>query len=140
MVKRESFGWESANVALLRPAAAGLRRAGALLLLTPRAQSPDRSAGQTPTRVGVETHPAFAGHAYAWTRNAKEDWLLEIRIGNRANDAGWVASGDRVGGDIFGYDGAGADDDAVTQGDSFENDGARADKATATDFDRLGVF
>ena len=76
----------------------------------------------------------------AQTRNAKEDWLLEIRIGNRANDAGRVAGGDRVGWDIICDNGAGADDDAVTQGDSFENDGARADKATATDFDRLGVF
>ena len=32
---------------------------------------------------------------------AKEDWLLEIRIGSRANDASWVTDGDRVGGDIF---------------------------------------
>ena len=34
--------------------------------LWPR-RRPRRWSGQ----VGVETHPAFAGHAYAWTRNAK---------------------------------------------------------------------
>ena len=34
-------------------------------------------------------------------KDGKEDWLLEIRIWNRANDAGWVTGGDRVGGDIF---------------------------------------
>ena len=53
-----------------------------------------RSAFPAPTRVGVETHPAFAGHANAWTRKGKEDWLLEIRIGKRAKDAGWVTGGD----------------------------------------------
>ena len=34
-------------------------------------------------------------------KDGKEDWLLEIRIGKRANDAGRVTSSDRVGGDIF---------------------------------------
>ena len=34
-------------------------------------------------------------------KDGKEDWLLEIRIGKRANHAGWVTGGDRVGGDIF---------------------------------------
>jgi hypothetical protein len=34
-------------------------------------------------------------------KDGKEDWLLEIRIGNRANDAGWVASGDRECGEVF---------------------------------------
>ena len=43
--------------------------------------------------------------------DAKEDWLLEIRIGKRANDSGRVSGGHRVGGDIFGDDGASADDD-----------------------------
>jgi len=61
---------------------------------------------------GVKAHPAFAGHAYAWTRNAKEDWLLQIRIGNRANDASRVAGSDREGGDIFGNDGAGTENNA----------------------------
>ena len=32
---------------------------------------------------------------------AKEDWLLEIRIWNRADDTSRVARRDRVGGDIF---------------------------------------
>jgi len=53
-----------------------------------------RSAFPAPTRVGVETHPAFAGHSYAWTRKGKEDWLLEIRIGSRADDTGRVAGRD----------------------------------------------
>ena len=54
-------------------------------------------------------------------KDGKEDWLLEIRIGNRANDTGRVAGGDRVGGDIFGDDGTGADDNAVTQGNALNN-------------------
>ena len=56
-------------------------------------------------------------------KDGKEYWLLEIRAGNRANDAGWVAGSDREGGDIFGNDGAGADDDTVTQGDTLKNYG-----------------
>jgi len=36
-----------------------------------------REGRKAPTRVGVETHPAFAGHAYAWTRNAKEFQMWE---------------------------------------------------------------
>ena len=47
-------------------------------------------------------------------KDGKEDWLLEISIGNRADDTGRVAGSDRVGGDIFGDDGAGADDNSVT--------------------------
>ena len=57
-----------------------------------------------------------------------------------ANNASRVASGDRVGGDIFCDDGAGADNDTVTQGDSFENDGASSNEAAAADFHRFGVF
>lgn len=67
-------------------------------------------------------------------------WLLEIRIGNRADDTGRVARSNRVGGDIFGNDGAGADDNAITQGDAFENDGAGANKTAATNLYWLGVF
>ena len=48
---------------------------------------------------------------------------MEIRIGNRADDAGRVAGGDRVGGDIFGDDGTGADDNSVTQCDTLKNYG-----------------
>ena len=44
--------------------------------------APYYCARQAPTRVGAQT------------RNAKEDWLLEIGIGNRANNASWVAGGD----------------------------------------------
>ena len=54
-------------------------------------------------------------------KDGKADWLLEIRIGNRANDAGRVSGGDRVGGDIFCYDGASADDGSITQGDALKN-------------------
>ena len=56
---------------------------------------------------------------------------MEIRIGNRADDTGRVAGGDREGGDIFGDDGASADDDSVTQSDAFENDGAGPNKTAA---------
>ena len=34
-------------------------------------------------------------------KDGKEDWLLEIRIGNRANDASRVARRDRECGEIF---------------------------------------
>ena len=95
----------------------------------PKGAKPRQECGAGPARVRGKS-----------AEDAKEDWLLEIRIGNRANDAGWVARRDRVGRDIFGYDGAGADDDAVTQGDSFENNGARADEAAAADFHRFGIF
>ena len=54
-------------------------------------------------------------------KDGKEDWLLEIRIGNRANGAGRVSCGHREGGDIFGYDGASADDGSITQGDALKN-------------------
>jgi len=55
--------------------------------------------------------PAVAGRAHARMLNF---WLLEIRIGNRANNASWVAGRDRVGGDILRDDGASANDDAVS--------------------------
>ena len=73
-------------------------------------------------------------------KDGKEDWLLEIRIGNRANDAGRVSGGDRVGGDIFCDDGASANDNAVTQGDSFEDDGSGTNKTATADFYRFRVF
>ena len=43
-----------------------------------------------------------------------------------ANDASRVAGSDRESGDIFGNDGAGADDDTVTQGDTLKNYGTRS--------------
>ena len=113
--------FEGAPSTLLTRFAEELRRAGALLLLTSCIPGPDAGRGRD-------------------AKGGKEDLLLEIRIGNRADDARRVTGGDRVGGDIFGDDGTGADDDAVAQGDSFENDGARADKAAAADFNRFGVF
>jgi len=70
-------------------------------------------------------------------KDGNEDWLLEIRIGNCANDAGRVTGSDRVGGEIFRDDGAGADDDSVTQCDTLKNDGAGTNKTAAADFDRL---
>lgn len=39
---------------------------------------------------------------------------LRLRGRDSANDASWVARRDGVGRDIFGDDGAGADDDSVT--------------------------
>ena len=70
-------------------------------------------------------------------KDGKEDWLLEIRIGNCANDAGRVTGNDRVGGDIFRDDGAGADDDSVAQRDTLKNDRAGANKTAAADSHRL---
>ena len=72
-------------------------------------------------------------------KDGKEEWLLEIRIGNRANDAGRVSGGHRVGGDIFSYDGASANDDSVTQGDALENHGTRPNETAATNLYGLGV-
>ena len=34
-------------------------------------------------------------------KDGKEDWLLDIRVGNRANDASRVAGSDQEGGDII---------------------------------------
>lgn len=55
-------------------------------------------------------------------------------IGDGADDTGGVTCGDGIGWDIFSNYGAGADNDAVTQGDPFENDGASANKAATADF------
>ena len=45
--------------------------------------APYYCARQAPTRVRGKG-----------AKDGKEDWLLEIRIGNRANNASWVAGGD----------------------------------------------
>jgi len=50
----------------------------------------DKGTGQAPTRARGKG-----------AKDGKEDWLLQIRLGNRANDAGRVSGGHRVGGDIF---------------------------------------
>ena len=73
-------------------------------------------------------------------KDGKEDWLLEIRIGDRADDTGRVARRDRVGGDIFRDDGAGADDDSIPQGDTLKNYGTSANETAATNLYRFGVF
>ena len=57
-----------------------------------------------------------------------------------ADDTSRVAGSDREGGDIFGNDGAGADDDTVTQGDTLKNYGTSSNETATTNFYRFGVF
>jgi len=59
---------------------------------------------------------------------------------NGAHDTGRVARSDRVGGDIFRDDGAGTDNDSVTQGDTLKNHRTSPKEAAATNLYRLGVF
>ena len=135
---------EGGPTSLLSRFAEELRRAGALLLLSlGRLAEPWRIIRMCPYYAPKPLRGGASKGADAWIAHAKDakvgkgDWLLEIRIGNRAYNTGRVAGGDRVGGDIFGDDGTSADDDTVTQGYTFENDGARTDKAAATDFYRF---